>query len=216
MAKQSTTETITIKAPRIETLSVRIRGTAPYVQLRFGTKAKNSMLAKMMAGGTGRGKKVREAKDPAADMREAMYQGPSGEFGIPASAFRNAMIDVCRMVGFKMTMAKMSVFVLHDSCDTKEGTPIVHLDAGPPERLDMAVRNATGGPDIRIRPMWREWGANVRIQFDADQFTASDVVNLLSRAGLQVGVGEGRPFSKNSGGLGFGRFTVESVAGGAS
>jgi len=60
--------------------------------------------------------------------------------------------------------------------------------------------------------MWRKWGATVRIRYDEDQFTAEDVVNLLLRAGQQVGIGEGRPYSKTSNGLGFGLFKIKNVA----
>jgi len=35
------------------------------------------------------------------------------------------------------------------------------------------------------------------------------VTNLLSRVGMQVGIGEGRPFSKNSAGMGWGTFELE-------
>ena len=114
------------------------------------------------------------------------------------------------MVGFKMTHAKMSLFVLADGLDKVDGMPLIKLDAKKPERLEMAVRNATGVADIRIRPMWRDWGANVRVRFDADQFTAQDVVNLISRAGIQCGLGEGRPFSKSSNGLGYGTFEIQN------
>ena len=75
----------------------------------------------------------------------------------------------------------------------------------------MPTRNATGVFDIRVRPMWREWYAQPVIQFDADQFKLQDVFNLLSRVGMQVGLGEGRPDSKMSSGLGYGTFTVEST-----
>jgi hypothetical protein len=73
----------------------------------------------------------------------------------------------------------------------------------------MAVRNATGVADIRVRPMWREWGANVRVKYDADQFTIQDVTNLMQRVGMQVGIGEGRPDSRDSAGLGWGTFRLE-------
>ena len=56
--------------------------------------------------------------------------------------------------------------------------------------------------------MWREWSAKVRIKFDADLFTTTDVANLLMRVGMQVGVCEGRPDSKNSVGMGWGTFEV--------
>jgi hypothetical protein len=56
--------------------------------------------------------------------------------------------------------------------------------------------------------MWREWGLTLKVKFDADQFSATDVTNLLLRAGLQVGVGEGRPDSRESAGLGWGTFEI--------
>jgi len=39
--------------------------------------------------------------------------------------------------------------------------------------------------------------------------TEEDVVNLIARVGMQVGIGEGRPDSKASAGLGFGLFEIE-------
>ena len=62
---------------------------------------------------------------------------------------------------------------------------------------------------------WRRGAAVVarlsllqEIRWDADQFTLDDVTNLLSRVGLQVGIGEGRPDSKNSAGMGWGLFEI--------
>jgi len=210
-----TQDTVRISAPKFQTIAVTIKGIAPYVQLRFSKKAKEAMMGKMEAGSTAKGKKIREARDFDADFLYAQYYGGTEDNawnGIPAAAFRNASIDVCRMVGFKMTHAKMSVFIEADGFDIYEGTPLVKLfSPAPPERLDMAVRNATGVADIRIRPMWREWGCVLRVRFDADQFTAEDVINLINRSGMQVGVGEGRPYSKSSNGMGWGMFTVENV-----
>ena len=206
---------VRISPPKFTTLNVEIRGISPLVQNRFSKKAKDAMMGKMAAGSTARGKKIREARDFNADFLASQYYGGTEDAawnGIPASAFRNASIDVCRMVGFKMTHAKMSVFIEADGFDIYEGTPLVKLfSPNPPEITDMAVRNATGVADIRIRPMWREWGAIVRIRFDEDQFTADDVMNLINRAGMQVGIGEGRPFSKSSNGMGWGMFTVVNV-----
>lgn len=204
-------EVVTIKAPKFRTLVIRITGSSPYLQNRFANKA--DMMEKMAAGQQAKGKRVRMARDFDADFKKAQHLSPEGWNGIPAPAFRNAAIDVCRMVGYKMTHAKMSIFVEADGLDKEDGTPLVRLDAAPPERTDMAVRNATGVADIRVRPMWREWAANLRVRFDEDQFSAQDVINLIARAGMQVGVGEGRPFSKESNGLGYGLFDVAEVSG---
>ena len=76
----------------------------------------------------------------------------------------------------------------------------------------MVGRLANGTAMVVIRPLWREWGAMVRVRYDADQFSAEDVINLMNRAGQQIGVGEGRPFSKNSAGLGWGTFVVDAEA----
>ena len=54
--------------------------------------------------------------------------------------------------------------------------------------------------------MWREWEAIVNLEYDADMIAERSVVNLLARMGRQVGIGEGRPFSKNSVGQGWGTF----------
>ena len=199
---------VQISAPKIETAEFRISGTAPLVQLRFSQKAMGMMMDKMAAGSTAKGKKVREARDFDQDMKDAQHVSTEGWVGIPASAFRQAIISACRLVGFKMTLAKLSVFVVADGFDSVDGIPLIKLDAGDPERLDMAVRNATGVADIRIRPMWREWGAKVRIRYDSDQFTLQDVTNLMARVGAQVGIGEGRPDSKASAGLGWGTFEI--------
>jgi len=203
-------ETVTISAPRITTAEFKIVGTAPFVQARFSAKSKQAMMSKMEQGSTAKGKRVRDARDFDQDCRDAMHIGVDGKSGVPAGAFRNAMISACRLVGFKMTLAKLSIFVDADTFDAVDGVPLVHLH-GDWERLDMHTRNATGVVDIRVRPMWRHWHINLRVKYDADQFTLTDVSNLLMRAGVQVGIGEGRPDSKSSTGLGFGTFEIEGT-----
>ena len=189
-----------------------IIGTAPYVQAKFSMKARQKMMADMATPKSAKKAKTERApRDYENDFIQAQHISTAGWAGIPCSAFRAAMIDACRTVGLVMTKAKMSVFVIPDGFDKDEGTPLVRLNSpAKPERTEMMVRNDNGSADIRIRPMWREWSATVCIEFDADMITAESVVNLLDRAGRQVGVGEGRPFSKNSVGQGWGTFTVKA------
>ena len=204
-----TTRTVTtvIKAADIRSVAFNIKGTAPYVQARFSGKAMQAMMSKMAAGSVAAGKKVRNPRDFDEDYRNAMHMSTEGWHGIPASAFRQAMISACRLVGFKMTLAKLSVFVVADGFDAVDGIPLIKLQ-GKPERVDMAVRNQTGVADIRVRPMWREWTSLVKVRYDADQFSSTDVANLMNRVGMQVGIGEGRPDSRESAGLGWGTFSL--------
>jgi len=201
------TQTTVIKAADIRSIAFNIKGTAPYVQARFSGKAMQAMMSKMAAGSVAAGKKVRNPRDFDEDYRNAMHMSTEGWHGIPASAFRQAMISACRLVGFKMTLAKLSVFVVADGFDATDGIPLIKLQ-GKPERVDMAVRNQTGVADIRVRPMWREWTSLVKVRYDADQFSSTDVANLMNRVGMQVGIGEGRPDSRKSAGLGWGTFSL--------
>lgn len=209
MKKQQADEQITIKAPAMRIAKFKLRGTAPYVQNAFPEKARELMRSKQAAGSVAKKGSKREAKDFNLCYEQAQHVSREGWNGIPASAFRAALISACRLVGFKMTLAKLSVTVIADGFDRLDGTPLVKITKGKPEYVEHAVRNATGVADIRARPMWSEgWEAEPTIRWDSDQFTAPDVANLLMRVGMQVGIGEGRNDSKNSAGMGWGSFEV--------
>jgi hypothetical protein len=198
---------VIISPPRMQTAVLHIRGASPYVQHAFSQKAQQQMEETQRAGTQARSRKKREARDFEEGYRNAMHISAEGWVGIPAPAFRNAAIDTCRLVGFKMTHAKLTLFVEADGYDAKDGTPLVRI-IGDPEIHKGWGRNANGGADLRWRPMWKKWEAFVTVRWDADQFSAGDVVNLFARAGLQVGVGEGRPSSPNSNGLGWGLWEI--------
>lgn len=201
-----------IPPPRFDVATFLLTGTAPYVGNKFAQEARDKMAAKMAAGSTARKGAKREPKDFDAGYKGAMHLTADGKAGMPAGAFRQALVSACRLVGFKMTIAKLSLFVLADGVDADDGTPLVLFTKGEPHRVDSYVLNETGVADIRPRPMWDAgWEAVLRVQYDGDQFTARDVENLLARVGVQVGVGAGRPDSKASCGQGWGTFSAAPV-----
>lgn len=198
---------IVVSAIDMRVVRFRVKGISMLVQQKFWKKAE--VMAQQEKGSTAKTKKNRVARDFQADFLKSAHKSKEGWYGVPAAAFRNACIDACRMVGFKMTEAKMSIFVEADGYDSDDGQPLVRLIAGEPHRLDSAVRNSNKSIDIRARPAWHEWAFDLRIRYDAGQFTETDIANLVERAGQQVGIGEGRPFSKVSAGLGYGLFTIK-------
>jgi hypothetical protein len=119
------------------------------------------------------------------------------------------MVSACRIAGYVMTRAKLAVFIETDGVEKDDGTPLVRI-YGAPHKHEGYARNDNGSIDVRVRPMWDEWHAFLRVRYDADMLTTTDITNLLMRAGLQVGIAEGRPDSKNSTGCGWGTFTVEA------
>lgn len=199
---------VTIKPPNFGRAIFQIKGTAPLVIHRFSHKTKEQMRLKMETGKAAGSKKDREAKDSEATYNAARYISPQGWDGFHASAIRNGMISACRLIGFKMTLAKLSVFVEADGYDAEEPQiPLIRI-YGKPVRQDDMARVETGQPYVTIRAAYHDWSAKVMIRWDADQFTAGDVANLLARVGGQVGIGEGRPDSKNSAGMGWGTFDL--------
>lgn len=200
---------LTISAPNLRTALFPIKGIAPLMTNHFSAKREQEMRSKMEQGSTARSKKQRDARNFEQDYQEAQYRSAEGWHGINASAFRCAAVDACRLVGFKMTVAKLSIFIEADGRDVRDGTPLVRI-YGKPVMDIRPARNTTGVIDLRSRPRFDEWTAKLRVQWDQDQFTQRDVANLIMRVGLQVGVGEGRPNSRDSVGLGFGRFVIDS------
>lgn len=200
---------VAVPKPNLHIAEFLIRGTAPYVQNNFSKKSREAMKARQEAGSVAKKGQKREAKNFEECFLQSQHHSEEGWNGIPAAAFRAACVSACRLVGFKMTLAKLSVFTMADGFDRLDGTPLVKITKGKPKHVEHAVILESGVRDIRARAMWDAgWEAKVRIRFDADQFTTHDVANLLKRVGMQVGIGEGRPDSKNSTGMGWGTFDV--------
>jgi hypothetical protein len=196
---------VLISAPNFGVMELIIHGTAPLVIERFSKKAE--LMEKMQQGTVANSKKKRDPRDYEKDAEAARYRHSSGWEGANAAAFRAGMISACRLVGFKMTLAKLSVFIEADGFDKIDGLPLVRI-YGESQTFTAHTRNATGVVDVRSRPQYRDWACKLRVKFDQSQFSATDVINLVSRVGMQVGIGAGRPDSKSSAGCGWGTFEV--------
>ena len=200
---------VQITAPRMRVAEFVITGTSPYVQQAWSKKAIEQIKNTQQAGQQAKSKKNREPKDFIKCYEESIHRSTEGWAGFPASAIRAAMISACRLVAFKMTLAKMSIFTEPDGFDVVDGQPLVKIIKGEPAYCEHMVR-IQQTVDLRSRAMWQPgWQALVRIRFDLDQFSLTDVTNLMHRVGAQVGLGEGRADSRSSTGMGWGFFTIE-------
>jgi len=201
------TKSVTIPAPRFGRAKFLIHGDVLVVH-RFSAKTKLQMKQKMETGKAAGSKKNREAKSTDDLFKEAKYVSGEGWEGFHAAAIRNAMISACRLVGYKMTLAKLSIFVEADGSDVEEPQiPLIRIKGKSVKQEDMA-RVETGQPYVTVRAAYFNWSAEIKLRWDEDQFTLQDISNLLSRVGAQVGICEGRPDSPNSAGMGWGLFEV--------
>jgi len=207
MPTKTQSPVVQIAAPDFRTLSVEVVGTSPLVINKFSAKAQAIMEAKQKAGQAAKSKKSHDPKNFEALYMECRHISKEGWDGFHAAAIRNACISACRAAGYTMTKAKLALFVVADGMDRDDGTPLIRIN-GEPKMVVSQCRNQTGVIDLRPRAHFMEWGATITLQWDNGMLTQSDVVNLLARVGLQVGIGEGRPDSKNSAGLGYGLFRL--------
>jgi hypothetical protein len=183
-------------------------GTTILVIHRKSLKLKLEFIQKMEAGKTAGSRRTREPKDFEQAFQEARHISVDGWDGFHAGALRSGMVSACRLVDFKMTLAKMSIFFEADGYDKYEPQiPLIRILGKPVMQQDWA-NVSNGEPYITVRAAYHDWKAKPRVRWDMDQFTLEDITNLLARVGLQVGIGEGRPDSKKSVGMGWGLFEI--------
>lgn len=193
-----------------KTLVVRIRGVSPYVPCRFSTAAAGAMEELVTSGQRSRTKHRHEQRDPEQEAESRLYRDEKGRYGIPTAALRKAMIEAGRFSDFKMTRLKGALDVVPETYDADTGMGLALLESPePPKLFASPVRLADGSPDIRYRKYFAPgWTAKVCVQYDDEILTEEDVRTLLRTAGMNVGIGDGRPLSPNSAGMSYGRFEV--------
>lgn len=203
-----TTQRIEIDAPNFQRAVFGIRGSSNLVINNFSQKAKQQIKDQQEKGSTAK-RGARVAKDFKADYEAAKHVSTEEWCGIPAPAFRDAMISACRIVGFPMTQGKLGVFVVADGFEKDTGKPLVKITKGEPQYFEAEVRLPNGSCDLRARPRWAPgWEAQVTIEYDAGMMSLKDITNLMMRVGKQVGLCEGRNDSKKSCGQGWGAFEL--------
>ena len=198
---------IRIVKPQPTVLSVRLVGETPLVVHQFDNKTLLEQTEKTKS-------KNKAPRDAEKQFENGFYRSTDGGRDyIPAAAVKGAMVSACRFLDdVPMTQARGLLFV-HSQAQDDRGRDLVEVkspDGG--ELWEMAehmVRLSGIGrtPDIRWRPMARQWQIDVDVEFNAAFIRAEDIINLMMIAGSHVGLCEGRPEKSN---LGWGRFRVEA------
>ena len=191
--------TVTIKPLNIELLELKVVGDTSLIVHAWSDKAKKEIAAKQA------GKKVaREKRDPVEEYKASLYHFPSGGYGFPATAIKNAMTEAAHKdVGVPKTLIRKSLFV-HGEPD-ENGMQLIRIDGEPVMRTDM-VKIGAGTSDLRYRGEFPEWSMDVLIRYNADVMSPDTIVNMLNLAGFGVGVGEWRPEKNGQ----YGMFHIET------
>lgn len=189
-AKDVAASVLTVRDLNLVVKEFHIRGTAPFVprMMKFWYHPP--------VPETWVGSKEPELLSDSEQYKRAKLTAKGRWHGIETRCFRSALIMACRIAGFHVTRAKISLFVVAAGVDTFDDSPIVKITKGKPQMEKLQIRRVAKGPvvDEVIVAKWNKgWEAKVRIQFDADQFTLKEVTDLMKQAGKQVGVGTGCP-----------------------
>ena len=186
----------------------RCIGLTPYVQNSFSKEAMQAMIDKQELGSEqAKQNKVKPPKDFKALYEGAFHRSYEGWIGIPANGLQQALNRACGLAGLVMKTAKGSIQVQADGFDAADNMPLIRITKGEPSQQFHRVNVGQNQPDIRTRPAWKAgWEFKPRIEYDASLYTVEQITTLLYRAGAQVGLGEGRPMSKESCGCGWGKF----------
>lgn len=178
---------------------VRIEGVTPLIPHKWSEKALNQLREKQFGNKV---RSAREPKNPEEDAQQSCYWVDDGVPGMPAAAFKAAIVDATRFFeGVTAVMAKQLFRVIGEGEDQ-----LVRI-SGKPVMFESTPRNSGGTVDLRYRMRILPWSADLKIVFMPAQIDLDSVIALVDAAG-RGGVGDWRPSSPKSKTGTYGTFRV--------
>jgi len=183
-----------IPKPNIKTLEVTIKGKTALIYHKWSQKAKDMILSKQQK----KASKGREIRNPKQEYKDSFYYNEKGDIAFPAGSIKKAIVGAARSVDdVAMTQIRGAIFVLGDDDN------LINVDYKKKEMREDMVRIGRGSADLRYRGQLKGWSMKLKIEFNANVFSAEQVMNLLETAGFSQGLGEWRPERNGD----YGKFT---------
>jgi hypothetical protein len=193
--KQPTEENNVLSIAPLETGVAKfcILGMTPLVQNRMAEKARQELLYPRGGRLSSADKVARLKHNPIEEFRSAAHAPKDKEYPtrliIPAGAFRKALAEAALDTpGAAKAQIMRLTWILAESGGTD--IPVFGLPELFMSVVRMSDRNRT--PDIRTRPILPRWACYLSVRYLKPQLTAATIGNLLARAGLLIGIGDGR------------------------
>lgn len=197
MAAAKTTADKVIEIPKItlQKMTVTIVGVTGLITHKFGDRAMGKIEDKQQK----KAKVGKEARDPEADFKDALYVIDEKKqiYGFPATGVKKCLVNAGgRFADEQMTVLRGVINILGDLLEIKAAPPVMRKDK---------VRLSTGVADISYRPMFFPWEIEVPVVFNATMIRDSQVLNLFQIAGFAIGLGDWRPEKNGT----FGQFVIK-------
>lgn len=181
----------------IRQVTIPVVGISPLIVHAWSEKSKKMISDKQ--AGKAKNKK-HDIRQPEEEYEAAKHISVSGWEGFPAAGFKAAMIRGAKMIGMVMKDTQQAFFI-NAEC---EQTQLVRIHGESRMRTDM-VRVGMGSSDIRYRPEYPDWYAELNIEFNEGIVSIDQIHQLVKAAGYGCGVGEMRP---EKGKFNYGRFKL--------
>ncbi len=178
MAKQ---ETINVKKLEIGTIKVKVVGDSPYMPEPMD-------MAVLERYNSMKSKKGYTKDDISEDekVKAKFYYTDNNKVGIPARAFYNSMIRASSYL-FEIKQGGMR--------NIKEGVTLVGdilpLEFKKQKLLTHWGRTSgmKGSPRKIMRNAFEDWEVKLTIQYNKNNLSAEQIINVLNWAGFHIGVG---------------------------
>jgi len=191
-------ETINIKPLKIGRLKLKVVGRTPYMPEPMDMAVLDRYDKKKSKQSYDKDSISEEDK-----AKEKYYFTNDGQKGIPARAFYNSMIRASSYLFDKkdggMRNVKEGVNVLGDVVVLKYKKEVTLTHWG-------RQSGQTKAPRKIIRNSFEDWSCNLEIEYNQEQLSPENIINILNWAGFHIGVGA---FRKEKTGN-FGSFYVEA------
>ena len=195
--KDTASSSIEIRELATEELAVCILGTTPLIFNAMSEKARHELL--MPKGQMKASEKATNLKhNPPEEFRGSVYENFGDDAAtrlmFPAGGFKKA----CMTAALEIPGATKA------SIGRLMWIPDANINIfGIPEVLMSITRSADMNktPDVRTRAIVPRWACSFFVQFVTPRLNKNELVNLLSAAGLIVGIGDWRQ-EKGSGNYG--------------
>lgn len=215
MASTQIPELINITRVAIQETTIHIVGDTPLIVHAWSNKAKAMMLdTQTKATKT----KDKPKRNPMDDFIQSLYwltDKPSkstqsafdtvaetAKWGFPLTAIKQAANSAAYRLGWVKNQMELrgSYFLKTEWGDMFE------IQGNIPEMREDMVRISNGSADLRYRGEFKNWHADITVQYNASgRLTLEQIVNCIDAGGRTCGIGEWRPEKDGD----FGRFHVE-------
>lgn len=183
----------------MKTIDVEIVGVTALLIHRFGEQAEAGEATRRI---------VVDTRDPRTEALSHAYVAPDGTFYFSAFSIPNSMSSAGSNHKLKGSRKTLRFVVPSAVMVTSDVITIMNGHGGPAENFEVDSRPvtipSTKGRIMRHRPRFNQWSARFSLLLDDKQLSVDMASQLLTEAGLSIGIGDFRPEKRGP----FGRFRV--------